>query len=164
MAVLFHGSFGLHRERMAGMMKAALKDSKIDDKTLAKPFGYGAPFSSRYRSWLHKTGLCEMGLPLKLTEMGEVVWKNDPKFATKATQIFLHHELTTEPERAESWHYFAKEYLPNVKQFTRADLEAGLVEKLRYHSEQHFGPGGSLVPVIARKIVECYTSDFALGG
>ena len=31
MTVLFHGSFGLHRERMAGILKNGLKNSKITD-------------------------------------------------------------------------------------------------------------------------------------
>ena len=64
MTVYFHGSFGLNREYMAGVLQGALAKPKISDKELAKPFGYGAPFSQRYRSWLHKTGITELGLPL----------------------------------------------------------------------------------------------------
>ena len=35
--------------------------------------------------------------------------------------------------------------------------------KLRSHSEKHFGPGSKLNVVIARKLLECYTEDYALG-
>jgi len=61
MAVYFHGSFGLNRSYMAGMLKLALGDPGLRDKELAQPFGYGAPFSAKYRSWLNKAGLAEMG-------------------------------------------------------------------------------------------------------
>lgn len=37
-----------------------------------------------------------------------------------------------------------------------------LMEKLRAHSEKHFGPESKMNPVITRKILECYISDFAL--
>jgi hypothetical protein len=149
---------------MSGLIKSSLKNPKFKDKDLAKPFGYGAPFSSRYRSWLHKTGVAHMGLPLELTDMGEVVVDKDPTFKSLTTQWFLHHELTGDAERAEPWHYFANEFLPKNKEFTRDQLLDGLTNLLKYHSEQHFGPGSQLNKVILRKIVECYTEDHALGG
>jgi len=163
MTVYFHGSFGLNRTYMAGILAAALKNNRLKDDSLAKPFGYGAPFGARYRSWLHKTGLTHMRLPMKLTEMGAIVFENDPKLATMTTKWFLHHELTGDEERAEPWHYFVNEFLPSNKEFTKDELLAGLTNKLRAHSEQHFGPGSKLNQVILRKIIECYTEERALG-
>lgn len=163
MTVLFHGSFGLDRTRMAGLLAAALKAPKMKDKDLAKPFGYGSPFAAKYRSWLHKCGLAERGLPVKLTALGKVVVENDPGLQSMTTQWFLHHELVTDPERAEAWHFFAKEFLPEHASFTKDELLMGLTEKLRSHSEQHFGPGSSLNKTILRKIIEVYTSDRGLG-
>jgi hypothetical protein len=164
MTVYFHGSFGLNRPYMSGLLKNSLKNPKLKDKDLAKPFGYGGPFGSRYRSWLHKTGVAHMGLPMKLTEMGEVIVNKDPEFQSLTTQWFLHHELTGNAERAEPWHYFANVFLPKNKEFTKDQLLDGLTDLLRYHSEQHFGPGSKLNKVILRKIIECYTEDYALGG
>lgn len=164
MSVLFHGSFGLNRKYMSGLLDAALKNSKQGDKELAKPFGYGAPFGQRYRSWLHKCGVTEMGLPMKLTPMGEVVRKRDPKLNKPVTQWFLHHELVTDPERSEAWHFFAKEFLPKHSTFTKEDFLEGLTEKLRWHSEMHFGPGSKLNKTILRKIIEVYTGGEGLGG
>ncbi len=119
MSVLFHGNFGLNRAYMSGIFTNALKNPKLKDKDLAKPFGYGAPFAARYRSWLHKCGVTEMGLPMKLTPMGEVVVKKDPGFKKLTTQWFLHHELVTDPERSEAWHFFALEFLPKNATFTK---------------------------------------------
>jgi hypothetical protein len=104
-----------------------------------------------------------MGLPIKLTPMGEVVRKKDRKFHSLTTQWFLHHELVGAPERAEAWHFFVAEFLPNHSRFTWSDLIDALTEKLRYNNEQHFGPGSTLNKQIALKIVQVYTEDAELG-
>jgi len=163
MSVLFHGSFGLNRTYMAGILNQSLKDSKLGDKDLAKPFGYGAPFGQRYRSWLHKCGVTQMGLPMKLTPLGEIIQNHDPKLNSLTTQWAMHHELVTAPERSEAWHFFALEFLPKHQKFTKEELLEGLTEKLRPHSEQHFGPGSKLNKTILRKIIEVYTGDEGLG-
>ena len=163
MTVLFHGSFALNRKYMSGLLDIALKKPKVRDKDLATPFGYGAPFAQIYRSWLHKTGVTKMGLPMELTPMGEVVYKKDPKFETLTTQWFLHHELITDPERSEAWHFFALEFLSKNAKFTKEKLLDGLTQKLRYHSEQHFGPGSKLNQTILLKIIQVYTEEPGLG-
>ena len=163
MTVLFHGSFGLNRAYMSGIMKSAMANPKYKDRQLASPFKYGAPFASRYRSWLHKCGMTELGLPMKLTPMGKIVYKKDPALKTITSQWFLHHELVTDPERAEAWHFFVKEFLPQNTSFTKERLLMGLMEKLRIHSEQHFGPGSTLNKTILRKIIEVYTEEHGLG-
>lgn len=56
---------------------------------------------------------------MKLTAVGEVVRKHDPEFTTLTTQWLLHHELVTDSERSEAWHFFAG----------RVPAEARLVHK-----------------------------------
>ena len=163
MAVYFHGNFGLNRERMSSLLKLALDHPDWKDKDLAKPFGYGAPYAAKYRSWLHKTTICELRLPMRLTEKGKVVWEHDKKFETLTTQWFMHWELSQDSHRAEAWHFFINEFLPRQDTFTKAELLEGVMMKLRAHSEKHFGPDSKLNPVIVRKLIECYTEDFALG-
>ena len=163
MTVLFHGNFALDRPRMAKLIKLALKNPKLKDKALAEPFNYSAPFAATYRSWLHKTGLAELGLPLILTEMGKIVLDNDPALEFDTTKWFLHHELVTDTERAEAWHYFALEFLPEHSSFSKEELLDGLAMKLSPHSMQHFGPGSKLNKQIARKILQVYTDPNGLG-
>lgn len=163
MAVYFHGNFGLNRERMASILKNGLTNPILTDDELAAPFGYKAEFTKRYRSWLHKTGLTQPGLPLRLTPMGEVVWQKDPALGTLATQWFMHWELTQDPTRTETWHFFANEFLPQHETFTKENLLNALTVRLLPHSEKHFGPGSKLTPVIVRKLIECYTEPAALG-
>jgi len=73
MTVLFHGHFALNRNYMSCILNPALDQSGVKDKQLARPFGYSAPFAAHYRSWLHKTGVIELGFPVTLTAMGAVV-------------------------------------------------------------------------------------------
>lgn len=163
MTVLFHGNFALNRARMAGITKSALANPKLKDSELAKPFGYGAPFARLYRSWLHKTGITKLGFPMQLTTLGHVVIENDPSLESLVSWWFLHNELVTDLERAEAWHFFALEFLPTYSKFTQQQLIEGLTEKLRPHSEMHFGPGSKLNQQIARKIIQVYTEKSGLG-
>jgi len=57
MTVYFHGSFGLNREYMAGVLATSLNKPSASGDEIAEPFRYKAPFTGRYKSWLHKTGL-----------------------------------------------------------------------------------------------------------
>jgi len=163
MTVLFHGNFALNRNRMAKLIQLALNHPDYKDKELAQPFDYGAPFAAIYRSWLHKTGLAEMGLPLVLTPMGKVILEKDPTLESIITQWFLHHELVTDAERAEAWHYFILEFLPEHTTFNKEQLLTGLTQKLSPHSMQHFGPGSKLNQQILRKIIQVYTEPSGLG-
>ncbi|MEW8256329.1 MAG: DUF4007 family protein [Candidatus Thiodiazotropha taylori] len=163
MTVYFHGSFGLNRSNFADMLAVATQNPTWSDEELAKPMGYGKPFAQKYRSWLHKVGITEQGLPIKFTDKGSVVWQHDPKLTSPTTQWLIHHELTADPERAEAWHFFAHEFLPEHEIFSTADLLHGLTQKLRNHSEQHFGPGSKLNKTICRKIIDAYMLDTGLG-
>jgi hypothetical protein len=87
----------------------------------------------------------------------------DRKFESSVTQWFMHHELCTDPDRAEAWHYFAHDFAPKHKSFSVGDLEDGLAMKLMPHHPTHFGRGSSMIKVIARKIIQCYTDTAALG-
>ena len=163
MSVYFHGSFGLNREYMSAIVLHGLKNKKAVDSDFGHLFGYGAPFGAKYRSWLYYTGLVEKGLPIKLTAIGKVVMSKDPKLERTVTKWVLHNELTTDPIRAEAWHFFIKDFLPQRSSFTREDLLMGLAMKLGPHNKKHFGMDSKLNPVIARKQIECYTEEHGLG-
>lgn len=164
MAVYFHGNFGLNRARLAGLLKYALENPELKDKELAQQFGYGSPYSQRYRNWLHQVGIAELDLPLRLTPMGVVVYEHDPELETLVTQWFMHWELTTDPTRAETWHFFYHTFLPQHDSFTQEQLQSALMAYLsEQHSAEHFGPNSTMLPGITRRILECYTEDCALG-
>ena len=164
MTVYFHGSFGLNREYMAGVLKSSLNNPSATGDEIAAPFGYKAPFTARYKSWLNKTGLITGSKVAELTPIGKVVWKKDPKLKSAVTQWLLHHELTGDSERAEAWNFFAQKFMPSTQEFTVEELQSGLSMKLMSHHPTHFGKNAPMIKVIARKIIQCYTSEEALGG
>lgn len=163
MTVYFHGNFGLNREYMAGVLAAGLNDPQASGDAIAAPFGYKAPFTARYKSWLNKTGLITTNKGFELTPIGKVIWTQDPTFESTVTQWLLHHELTGDPERAEAWHYFASKFIASRESFTLEDLRRGLSMKLMPHDSKHFGQDAPMIKVIARKIVQCYTGAEGLG-
>ncbi|MEM7005335.1 MAG: DUF4007 family protein [Pseudomonadota bacterium] len=163
LTVFFHGSFGLNRKRMARLLKIGLENSSYRDKDLAASFGYGAPFASAYRSWLHKVGIIELRFPITLTAFGEVIWEKDPEIKTKAALQFLNQELTDESQKAEAWYFFAGEFRETNLRFAKDDLTRALIMRLSAHDATHFGPDSKMIPVIVRKLLECYTSEAALG-
>lgn len=163
MAVFFHGNFGINRERMYCILKAGLENPTHRDAELAKPFGYGAPFASAYRSWLHKCGVIELKLPMTLTDFGKVLCMNDPGFCKAPTHWYLHQQLTTDPVRAEAWHFFMGQFRSKNARFSVTDLRNALVMKLSAHDATHFGPHSKMIPIIARKLLESYTSQLGLG-
>jgi hypothetical protein len=140
-----------------------LKNPKADADQVAKPFGYRAPFTGRYKSWLHKTGIVTTTRAMSLTPMGEVVWKQDPNFESIVSQWFMHHQLCEDPERAEAWHFFEHEFLPSRNSFSQEELEMGLAMKLMPHHATHFGKDAPMIKVIARKLAQCYTQECGLG-
>ncbi len=149
---------------MSLLLAEGLEHPEFRDKDLAKQFGYGAPFASAYRSWLHKAGIVELRFPITLTELGAVVQRMDPKFDKEPTLWLLHQELVTDPERAEAWNFFMGEFRAAHPQFSKEELRAALAMKLSAHDAKHFGPKSKMIPIIARKLLECYTSAQALGG
>lgn len=163
MTVFFHGNFGLDRPRMAKLLELGLVNPALSDVDLAKPFGYGAPFAAIYRSWLHKTGFTRLRKPMSLTEFGEAIHSHDPGISQTETLWFMHHQLTDDPSRVEAWHFFIHKFRNENKEFTSDDLKRGLITQLSPHSMKHFGKSSKMIPIIARKLIDCYTSPLALG-
>ncbi|MEN8950620.1 DUF4007 family protein [Planktotalea arctica] len=163
MTVFFHGNFGLDRSRMSKLALLASENPSRSDQELAKNFGYGSPFASAYRSWLHKCGISEMRKPFRLTAFGKIILSRDQFFQSNATKWFLHHELTSDPNRAEAWNFFMNDFRPNHPIFTKDVLKKSLMTKLMQHDMQHFGPESKMNPIIVRKLLDCYTSADALG-
>ena len=163
MSVYFHGTFGLNRSHMAKLLKLSLENPSWQDSQLAEPFGYKAPFAAKVRTWLHYTGITEPRLPVELTSFGNTIYRYDKGLDKIPTLWFMHWTLIESPDRAANWHFFFHEFLPSNRIFTRETLLDALAAKLKVHSEVHFGRNKPMTMAIARKLIECYTLDEALG-
>lgn len=162
MSVYFHGTFGLHRSHMARILRMSLEHPNLSDTQLAEPFGYMAPFAAKMRTWLHKTGIANLRLPLALTDFGDIVYRNDKSLDKLPTLWYMHQTLTGNPHGAENWHFFFQEFLPTHSTFSKETLLDALATNLKPHSEVHFGRDKPMTKTIARKLIECYTSTEAL--
>ena len=160
MSVYFHGSFGLNRVYMSGVLSAMTSKPEASPAEVASPFGYGAPFTNKYKSWLQKTGLLA---GKKLTPYGEIIVKHDPQLDSIVSQWFMHHQLIKNPTDAEAWYFFIKEFLPANPVFTRDKLEKELGMKLMSHSVEHFSKGRPMNRVISKKLIDCYLQEEGLG-
>lgn len=146
---------------MSGVLKALVTNSGASAAEVASSFGFGAPFTNKYKTWLQKTGLLK---GKGLTPYGEVIFESDPKFESAITQWFMHHQLIKNPTDAEAWYFFIMEFLPLHDSFSRTQLETALEMKLMSHSVEHFSKGRPMNRVISKKLIDCYLQKEALGG
>lgn len=145
---------------MAGVLKAVVDAPSLSAEDIARPFGFKAPFTNRYKAWLNKTGIIKGE---NLTENGKIVFNKDHGLDSLVTQWFMHHELTKSPSEAEAWYFFIKEFLPQRESFCRDELESSLGMKLMGHSIEHFSKGRPMNKRITRKLLDCYLQKEALG-
>ena len=99
MTVYFHGSFGINREYMAGVLAASLKNPGASGNDIAAPFGDKAPFMGRYKSWLHKTGLTTKGRTIKLAPIGEDDLSRCPSIPRAAKPVSSIRTITSTTDR-----------------------------------------------------------------
>lgn len=163
MSVYFHANFNLNRENLAGVLGYFIEQPGMNDELIGKQFGYRAPFTKRYKSWLKKCGLIENSTKVKLTKYGEVIYKRDSKLNKESTLKFMHTFLARSENNGEAWSYFYHTFLPKNKSFTKSDLSDALSMKLMSHHPGHFGKNAPMIRVITKVLADSYVSEKAFG-
>jgi len=163
MSVYFHANFNLNRERLAGVLGYIIEQPKLTDEQIGKQFGYRAPFTKRYKSWLKKCGIIENSTKVELTEYGKVIYTKDSKLKKKPTLWFMHTYLASSEDNAEVWNFFYHTYLPKNKSFTKPELSNALSMKLMPHNPSHFGNNSPMIKVITKVLIDSYISETAFG-
>lgn len=163
MSVYFHANFKLDRSRLADILKLIRDDKKISDENIAKKFGYKAPFTKRYISWLKKCGIIENSNKRILTKYGKVIYKNDPNLQKQPSIWFMHTELTKSEENAEAWCFFYNKYLSLTKTFKKDQLQLAISMKMMPHDPSHFGKNAPMIEVITKVLINSYISESAFG-
>ncbi len=158
MSVYFHANFNLDRERLSGVLKSLIERPELTDEQIAKPFGYKAPFTKRYKSWLKKCGLLENTNKVKLTKKGKEIYSKDSDLNKSSTIKYMYNFLVSSEENAEVWHYFHHTFLPNNKEFTKQKLSEAISMKLMPHNPSHFAKNAPMIKVITRILLDSYTS------
>lgn len=163
MSVYFHAYFNLNRERLSGVLNDLIEKPKSSEEQIALKFGYKAPFTKRYKSWLKKCGIIENSPKVKLTEYGKVIYKNDPKLKKEPTLLYMHSFLTNSEENAEVWNYFYYTFLTQNESFTKSELSEALSMKLMPHNPNHFRKNSPMIKVITKVLIDSYISKTAFG-
>ncbi len=163
MSVYFHANFNLNRERLSGILKSLIEEPQLNDEEIAKQFGYKAPFTKRYKSWLKKCGILEDSRKIELTKQGKIIYDKDPQLDKKDTLKHMYSSLTITEENAEVWNFFHHTFLPQNKSFTKSELSEAIFMKLMPHNPIHFAKDAPMIKVITKVLLDSYISDKAFG-
>jgi hypothetical protein len=163
MSVYFHANFNLNRDRLSGILKSLIEQPGLSDEQIAKQFGYKAPFTKRYKSWLKKCGILENSTKVKLTKDGKIIYDKDPQLNKEKTLLYMHSFLTSTAENAEVWNFFHHIFLPKNKSFTKSELSEAISMKLMPHNPSHFAKNAPMIKVITKVLLDSYISENAFG-
>lgn len=125
--------------------------------------GVGQNMAKSIRHWLLATGLSQRSTgrngPLVPTELGQLVWKEDPYFLAAGTWWTLHTELAAQPGRAGTWYWFFNHY--GSPRFERPACLQSLVQYLQLHRRRL--PSRQTLDRDLSSLLRCYArSDMAL--
>ena len=163
MSVYFHGNFKLNRDNLAGILSYLINEPKLNEEEIGRKFGYKAPFTKRYKSWLRKCGILQNSIKVELTDFGKIIYKKDSTLTKEPTLWYMYNHLISSEDIAESWNYFHKTYLPKNKSFTKSELSNALSMKLMNHNPNHFRQNAPMIKVITKILLDSYISEKAFG-
>jgi Protein of unknown function (DUF4007) len=148
---------------MAGILKCLIEEPNLTDEEVGKRFGYKAPFTKRYKSWLKKCGLIENTTKFILTNYGTVIYEKDNKLKKESSLWYMHSFLTSSEDIAEAWNFFYHTFLLKTNNFTKPELSNALSMKLMSHNPSHFGRNAPMIKVITKVLIDSYISKLAFG-
>ncbi len=126
-----HQTFFIREGWLHKGLKLLIEDEKREEKLLIHEFsadylGVGKNMAMAIRHWLVATGLAEHDLNDKgkqnkyliPTELGRIIWKNDPYFAEESTWWIMHINLVHNADYAYTWNWFFNHF--NFERFDRS--------------------------------------------
>lgn len=122
MKIKGHQTFHIRRGWIHKGIKLVNNNEDIfSDKNicLTDIFGIGSNMVVSLKYWLEALKLIEKvkngaKIKYKLTEIGQIILKNDPYLEESKTWQLLHHNLVTNKELATTWYWFFNEYDGNI--------------------------------------------------
>ena len=128
MKIKGHQSFHIRRGWIyKGLKEVKLNENIFSDKdiVLTDVFGIGSNMITSLKYWLETLDLIQRkkeGSKFKfyLTDIGQVIFENDPYLEEIETWELLHYKLSTNKDQATTWYWFFNEYKGN--KFNRENL------------------------------------------
>ncbi len=122
-----HETFFIRKGWIYKGMKNVLNDSTVFMGTNGNPMdilGIGSNMVKSLRYWLQAIGLTSEPTSGKrtqtLTDLGKIIYENDPYIEEMGTLWLLHYKLATNIDNATAWYDFYNEF--NLTEFTRDDF------------------------------------------
>jgi hypothetical protein len=131
-----HDTFFIRKGWLSKGVKNVVNDHAVFVSREANPMdvlGIGANMVKALRYWLQAVGLTieyrEGRRVQKLTQLGEIVYENDPYMEEYGTLWLLHYKLASNRDEATAWYFFYNEF--NLTDFTRTDFLVQMDNYLR---------------------------------
>lgn len=126
-----HETFYIRRNWIPKGIKNIIKDPNVFMGTDENPMdilGIGSNMVKSLRYWLQALGISSENTTGKrkqtLTELGKIIYENDPYLQEEGTLWLLQYKLATNKDLATSWYYFFNEF--SLNEFTKEELEEAL--------------------------------------
>ena len=126
-----HETFYIRRNWIPKGIKNIIKDPNVFMSTDENPMdilGIGSNMVKSLRYWLQALGISSENTTGKrkqtLTELGKIIYENDPYLQEEGTLWLLQYKLATNKDLATSWYYFFNEF--SLNEFTKEELEEAL--------------------------------------
>lgn len=126
-----HETFFIRKGWLSKGMRQVLRNADVFIDKNEYPtdvLGIGTNMVKSLRFWLQAVGLTveprSGKRPQSLTDLGKIIYKNDPYIEEIGTLQLLHYKLVNNHDSATSWYYFFNEF--NMIEFTREDFVQAL--------------------------------------
>ena len=136
-----HETFFIRKGWLNKGMRNILKDPYIFMGRSGNPtdvLGIGTNMVKSLRYWLQVVGLTNermVGKKLQeLTEVGKIIYENDPYTEELGTLAILHYYLVTNKENATSWYFFFNIF--KNKEFNKEDFITQLKNYIKLNGEE----------------------------
>lgn len=125
-------TFSLRKGWLHKGISGILNDGRLfyyKDSTPMDRLGIGSNMVKALKYWLLATGLVievynDGRREMILSDIGQVIWDNDPYFQEDGTWQIIHYLLSSNIEMATSWYFVFNKF--NVSEFTKEDFEEAL--------------------------------------
>jgi len=136
-----HDTFFIRKGWLYKGLKNIERDPQVFLGTNGNPMdvlGIGANMVKALRYWLQAVGLSEEPSagrkPQTITELGNVIYENDPYMEELGTLWLIHYNLATNEDEATAWYFFFNEF--NLSEFSRDDFVLQLKNYIRMHQTE----------------------------
>lgn len=136
-----HDTFFIRKGWLYKGLKNVVRDPQVFLGANGNPMdvlGIGANMVKALRYWLQAVGFTEEPTTGRktqiLTEVGTLVYENDPYMEELGTLWLIHYYLATNSEEATAWYFFYNEF--NLTEFSRDDFVIQLKNFVRMHQTE----------------------------